>query len=71
MILFYSTYRKQYEHIESQFLKAKMDLYHASEKKELLTQHLCTIITHNEDRKAKKLTDLMEKVGINSDDTNA
>lgn len=31
---------------------------------ELLTEHLCTIIAHNEDRKAKKLSDLMEKVGI-------
>lgn len=50
--------------IESQFLKAKMDLHNASEKKELLTEHLCTVIAHNEDRKAQKLTELMEKVGL-------
>lgn len=48
------------------FLKAKIDLHNASEKKELLTEHLCTIISHNEDRKSKKLNELMEKVGLNS-----
>lgn len=53
-----------YQQIESQFLKAKLELHQSSEKKELLTEHLCTIISHNEDRKAKKLTELMEKVGI-------
>lgn len=39
----------------------------AREKKELLTEHLCTIISHNEDRKSKKLTELMEKVGLCAD----
>lgn len=57
-------FRKNYIQIEKQFLKAKLDLHHSNEKKELLTEHLCTIISHNEDRKAKKLTELMEKVGI-------
>lgn len=56
--------QKNYQQIESMFLKAKLDLHQAEEKKELLTEHLCTIIAHNEDRKAKKLTELMEKVGI-------
>lgn len=56
--------RKNYIQIEKQFLKAKFDLHNSNEKKELLTEHLCTIISHNEDRKAKKLTELMEKVGI-------
>lgn len=41
-----------------------MDLHNASEKKELLTEHLCTVIAHNEDRKAQKLTELMHKVGL-------
>lgn len=31
----------------------------------MLTEHLCTIISHNEDRKAKKLSELLEKVGLN------
>uniref|UniRef100_A0A0K8TSW2 RAB6-interacting golgin n=1 Tax=Tabanus bromius TaxID=304241 RepID=A0A0K8TSW2_TABBR len=60
----YSHVQKQYQQIESQFLKAKLDLHNAFEKKEMLTEHLCAIIAHNEDRKAKKLTELMEKVGI-------
>lgn len=50
--------------IEAQFLRAKLDLHNASEKKELLTEHLCTVIAHNEDRKAQKLTELMQKVGL-------
>lgn len=48
------------------FLKAKLDLHNASEKKELLAEHLCTIISHNENKKAKKLNELMEKVGLNA-----
>lgn len=33
----------------------------------MLTEHLCTIISHNEDRKAKKLSELLDKVGLNTD----
>ncbi|XP_059612625.1 RAB6-interacting golgin [Phlebotomus argentipes] len=62
----YANTQKQYQQIEAMFLKAKMELYQASEKKELLTEHLCTIIAHKEDRKAKRLTELMEKVGLHS-----
>lgn len=69
--LFFFFPRKMYQQIESQFLKAKLELHQSSEKKELLTEHLCTIISHNEDRKAKKLTELMEKVGLSpNDETN-
>ena len=32
------------------------------EKKELLTEHLCRIIEVNEQRKAKKLSELMAKL---------
>ncbi|KAM7355691.1 golgin, RAB6 interacting [Cochliomyia hominivorax] len=60
----FANVEKHYMKIESQFLKAKMDLHNAAEKKELLTEHLCTVIAHNEDRKAQKLTELMEKVGL-------
>ncbi|XP_065362375.1 RAB6-interacting golgin [Calliphora vicina] len=60
----FATVEKHYMKIESQFLKAKIDLHNAAEKKELLTEHLCTVIAHNEDRKAQKLTELMEKVGL-------
>lgn len=59
-------FRENYDEIEAQFLAAKLSLHHVSEKKEMLTEHLCTIISHNEDRKAKKLTELLDKVGLNS-----
>jgi RAB6-interacting golgin len=60
----FNSVEKNYSAIERSFLKAKQDLYHAHEKKEMLTEHLYTIIAHNEDRKAKKLSELMEKVGL-------
>lgn len=52
--------------MESQFLKMKLDLHNAAERKELLTEHLYTIISHNEDRKAQKLAELMSRVGLNA-----
>lgn len=58
-------FRETYNQIESQFLAAKLSLHQITEKKEMLTEHLCTIISHNEDRKAKKLTELLDKVGLN------
>lgn len=61
------SFRENYNQIESQFLAAKLNLHQISEKKEMLTEHLCTIISHNEDRKAKKLTELIDKVGIATD----
>lgn len=62
--LHFNTQERNYCAIERSFLKAKQDLYQAHEKKELLTEHLYTIIAHNEDRKAKRLSELMEKVGL-------
>lgn len=58
------SFRETYNQIESQFLAAKLSLHQITEKKEMLTEHLCTIISHNEDRKAKKLTELLDKVGL-------
>lgn len=57
-------HRKSYEQIETAFLTAKTNLFKAREKKELLVEHLNIIISNNEDRKAKKLSELMEKVGL-------
>ncbi|XP_075159441.1 golgin, RAB6 interacting [Haematobia irritans] len=62
----FANIEKNYLKIEAQFLKAKIELHNAAEKKELLTEHLCTVIAHNEDRKAQKLTELMEKVGLSA-----
>ncbi|CRL00277.1 CLUMA_CG013550, isoform A [Clunio marinus] len=67
--LHFNNTEKTYNVIEKNFLKAKQELYQAHEKKEMLTEHLYTIIAHNEDRKAKKLSELMEKVGLSLDDT--
>lgn len=50
--------------IEKEFLDAKLYLQQKLEKKEMLTEHLCTIIEKNEERKAKKLTELLDKLKL-------
>lgn len=57
--LSYSEAEKQYFKVEKEFLQAKINLQKEREKKELLTEHLCALITHNETRKAQKLETLM------------
>lgn len=64
----FNNVERHYDSIEKAFLKAKQDLYQAHERKEMLTEHLYRIIEHNEDRKAKKLSELMEKVGLKMSD---
>ena len=46
-----------------------MDLHKKTEKKDLLTEHLYTIIRENELRKAKKLEELMAKLNVATDET--
>ncbi|CAH2039879.1 unnamed protein product, partial [Iphiclides podalirius] len=57
--LSYSEAEKHYLKVEKEFLQAKICLQKEREKKELLTEHLCALITHNETRKAQKLETLM------------
>ncbi|CAK1550642.1 unnamed protein product [Leptosia nina] len=57
--LCYSEAEKHYLRVEKEFLQAKINLQKEKEKKELLTEHLCALITHNETRKAQKLETLM------------
>ncbi|XP_028028029.1 RAB6-interacting golgin [Bombyx mandarina] len=57
--LSYADAEKQYLRVEKEFLNAKIQLQKEKEKKELLTEHLCALITHNEMRKAQKLETLM------------
>lgn len=57
--LSYADAEKHYLKVEKEFLQAKIHLQKEKEKKELLTEHLCALITHNETRKAKKLETLM------------
>ncbi|XP_038045420.1 RAB6-interacting golgin-like isoform X2 [Patiria miniata] len=58
----YSEAQKRYQKAEAEFVTAKMSLHKASEHKEALTEHLCTIIRENELRKSKKLEELVEKL---------
>lgn len=51
--------RKRYTKAEREFVEAKQLLFSKKERKDLLTEHLCTIIEQNELRKAHRLTDLM------------
>ena len=51
--------RRRYSKAEREFVEAKQLLFSKRERKDLLTEHLCTIIQENEMRKAHRLTDLM------------
>lgn len=41
-----------------------MLLHQRQERKEMLTEHLCAIIEKNEERKATKLTELLNKLEL-------
>jgi len=58
--------QKRYEDAEKEFIAAKLHLFGVSERKELLTDHLCSIIEQNEQRKAKRLTELMVELQLDS-----
>ncbi|XP_069120385.1 serine-rich adhesin for platelets-like isoform X1 [Argopecten irradians] len=55
---------RRYDRAEKEFIEAKLDLQKKSELKEQLTEHLYTIIHQNEIRKAKKLSDLMTELDM-------
>lgn len=63
------TDRKRYEKAEQEFIAAKLDLHNKTERKDLLTEHLYTIIRENELRKAKKLEELMAKLNTSANNT--
>ncbi|XP_069671464.1 RAB6-interacting golgin [Periplaneta americana] len=56
--------QKRYNKAEKEFLDAKLILFDKLERKEMLTEHLCTIIEQNEIRKARKLSELMDKLQL-------
>ncbi|XP_028394600.1 RAB6-interacting golgin-like isoform X2 [Dendronephthya gigantea] len=62
--------RKRYERAEAEFISAKMNLHEKTETKDQLTEHLCSIIQQNEERKAKKLSELMEKLELAEQEVN-
>ena len=54
--------RQRFEQAEREYIESKVHLYRASELKELLSEHLCAVIQHNEARKSAKLEELMSKL---------
>ncbi|XP_061094902.1 RAB6-interacting golgin [Conger conger] len=64
----YSTARKRYEKAEAEYVSAKLDLHSKTEVKEQLTEHLYTIIQENEQRKARKLEQLMRQLELQEDE---
>ena len=56
--------RKRYDAAEAEFVAAKLELHRTSESKELLSEHLCTIIQQNEVRKAEKLAELLKTLEL-------
>lgn len=61
--------RKRYLKVEREFLDVKLCLQQKTERKEMLTEHLCTIIEKNEERKGKKLDELLQKARLSYEDT--
>lgn len=59
-------FRKKYHRIEKEFLEAKLNLHQKLERKEMLTEHLCAIIEKNEERKAEKLSELMNRLEVDA-----
>ena len=60
-------FRKRHERAEKEFVEAKLQLHTTSERKEQLTEHLCTIIEQTEQRKAEKLKEIMKELDITAD----
>ena len=64
-------FRKRYDKAEKEFVDAKLQMHRKQERKDLLTEHLMTIIEDSELRKAKKLAELMQQLQIpDCDSTN-
>lgn len=66
--LTFMTAEKRFLKLEREYLEAKLSLQKLQEKKELLTEHLCTVIVKNEERKAEKLTELLQLIDVQSDE---
>ena len=45
-------------------MTAKTKLHEAAERKDMLAEHLATIIEKNEERKARKLEELLKELNI-------
>merc|ERR1712083_1286880 len=56
--------KKSYDRAEKDYVDAKLNLHIKQERKDMLTEHLMTIIEESEDRKSKRLADLMTRLQI-------
>lgn len=59
--------QKRYDKAEKEFVTAKTKLNEAAERKGMLAEHLATIIEKNEERKARKLEELLKELNIDED----
>ncbi len=64
-------FRTRLSAAEKEYVAAKLSYYEAKEQKELLSEHLCTIIRHNESRKALKLKNLMSDLQLEDDNNSS
>ncbi|XP_066548275.1 RAB6-interacting golgin isoform X2 [Amia ocellicauda] len=64
----YSGARKRFEKAEAEYVAAKLDLHKKTDVKEQLTEHLYAIIQQNEQRKSRKLEELMKQLEVEADE---
>lgn len=64
----YNAAKKRFEQSEIEYIAAKMDLNKKTVMKEDLTEHLCHLIEANEERKSKKLEELMTRLDVEEND---
>ncbi|XP_069497412.1 RAB6-interacting golgin isoform X2 [Ambystoma mexicanum] len=64
----FSYAKKRFDKAEAEYIAAKLDLHRKTEIKEQLAEHLCTIIQQNEQRKARKLEELMQQLEVETDE---
>ncbi len=63
-VIVYVLSRLRFERAETEYVSSKLALATCKERKDLLSEHLCTVIQENELRKAGKLSHLMTQLDI-------
>ncbi|XP_078488965.1 RAB6-interacting golgin-like isoform X2 [Ciona intestinalis] len=64
----FSQAQRRFQQAEKEYIASKMDLHGKTTRKEDLTEHLFNIIQANEERKAKKLEELMVKLNLEEEE---
>jgi len=60
----YNNAKKRFEQAEQEYIRSKMDLHKKTTLKEDLTEHLYHLIEANEERKSKKLEELLQALDV-------